>query len=130
MESFENYKSNIVKNNDKKLSFNDYLFKLMHLKKLEPCDIYKSANISRQTFSKIINNEVKPSLNTSIKLAIGLKCTNKECKLLLKKLDYTLSSYNDFNLIIRYSLDKQIYDINKINMMLFEKTGKCLEDKY
>ena len=129
METFEEYKLNSINNDDKKLSFIDYLYKLMKLKNLDPKDVYKDVNISRQTFSKIINNEVKPSLNTSIKLAIGLKCTNKECKLLLKKLDYTLSGYDDYNLIIRYALDNKIYDINKINMMLLEKTGKCLEDK-
>jgi len=121
MKTLEEYiKENRLKNNnpDKELGFLDYYFKLLNKKGLKDSDVYNNVYMSRQTYSKIISNKMIPSLNNAVRLAIGLKTTNNECKLLLKKLGYTLASSSLFSLVIRYSFDNEIYNIDEINRLL------------
>lgn len=61
-----------------------------------------------------------PSLNVCIKLALALNCNNHECKYLLKKAGYTLTSSSNYALIIRYAIKNKIYDFDKVNDMLTE----------
>ena len=55
-----------------------------------------------------------------MKLAFALKVNNHECKYLLKKAGYTLSSSNRFALIIRYAIENRIYDLIEVNALLEE----------
>lgn len=85
-------------------------------------DLYNKANISRQLWSSIISEKSNPSLNVCLKLALAMKVTNHECKYLLKKAGYTLSSSNKFALIIRYAIENKIFDVYKVNELL-EQNG-------
>ena len=108
-------------NKEKSCDFVTYLYELFdkhHVDKAS--DLYNKANISRQVYSKIISNQVVPSLNTCIKLVFALEATNHECKTLLKKAGYTLSSSSLFALIIRYHLENGIYDLYLVNKALEE----------
>lgn len=110
-------------NTEKASSFVEYLYSLMDKYGFSnPADLYNKANISRQLWSSIISNKSNPSLNVCLKLAFALKVNNHECKYLLKKAGYTLSSANDFALIIRYAIENKIYDIYKVNELL-EQNG-------
>ena len=110
----------------KTMPFIDYIYFIMDNKNLTPTDVYKRADIDRRTWSKIISNQMIPSLEMTVKIAIGLELTNEECKILLKKLNYTLSRSSDFALVIRYCLDNKIYSLIKINELLYEKGLKTL----
>ena len=60
------------------------------------------------------------SLETVLKLVFALRLNNQECKYLLKKAGYTLSSASTYSLIIRYCIENKIYDLNKVNDYLEE----------
>ena len=105
----------------KTMPFIDYIYFIMDNKNLTSSEVYKNADIDRRTWSKIISSQMIPSLEMTVKIAIGLKLTNEECKILLKKLNYTLSRSSDFALVIRYCLDNKIYSLIKINELLYEK---------
>lgn len=109
------------KNDEKSQSFVSYLYSLMKKYNISnPSEIYNKANISRQLWSSIISNKSWPSLNVSVKIALAMHLTNHECKYLLKKAGYTLSSANKFALIIRYAIENKIFDIYEVNNLLIE----------
>ena len=109
------------KNDEKSQSFIDYLYFLMDKYKItNPAEIYNKVFISRQLWSSIISNKSAPSLNVCIKIALGLHLNNHECKYLLKKAGFTLSSANKFALIIRYCIENKIYDIYEVNKLLID----------
>ena len=110
----------------KTMPFIDYIYFIMDMKNLTPSEVYKNADIDRRTWSKTISNQMIPSLEMTVKIAIGLQLTNEECKILLKKLNYTLSRSSDFALVIRYCLENKIYSLIKINEILYEKGLKTL----
>ena len=123
METLEEFINKHKVNKEKSSSFVDYLYSLM--KKYgfnNAADLYNKANISRQLWSSIISNKSNPSLNVCIKLALAMHVNNHECKYLLKKAGYTLSSANKYALIIRYAIESKIYDVYEVNKLL-EQNG-------
>ena len=108
-----------TKSKEKSASFVNYLYILMDKYGFNnAAALYNKANISRQLWSSIISEKSNPSLNVCIKIVFALKLTNQECKLLLKKAGYTLASSSKYSLIIRYAIEKKIYDIDKLNALL------------
>lgn len=117
--TLEEYIKEHQKNIEKSQSFIEYLYYLMNKYEISnPADIYNKVFISRQLWSSIISGKSSPSLNVCVKIALGLHLNNHECKYLLKKAGFTLSSSNKFALIIRYAIENEIYDIYKVNEML------------
>lgn len=128
MESLKEYISKHKANKEKANDFVTYLYELMDKYGFDKSsDLYDKANISRQHWSKIINEEIQPSLETVLKLVFALKLNNHECKYLLKKAGYTLSSASTYSLIIRYCIEHKIYDLNKVNDYLEEYGFKTVE---
>lgn len=117
----EEYIAKHHENLEKSQSFVNYLYSLMEKYNItNASEIYNKANISRQLWSSIISEKSCPSLNACVKIALAMHLTNHECKYLLKKAGYTLSSANKFSLIIRYAIENKIYEIYKVNEMLIE----------
>lgn len=127
-QTFEEFLKNNHVREDHDVDFATYYYKLLNQKNLLDKDVYKAVDISRQTYSKIISGKIKPSLKMAVRIAIGLKCTNDECKLLLKKFEYTLPSSSKFALVIRYCLENNIYDYNEINSILYEENLSLLDE--
>lgn len=120
-DNLELYIEEHQKNEEKSQSFVEYLYALMDKYKIEnPADIYNKVFISRQLWSSIISEKSAPSLNVCVKIALAMHLNNHECKYLLKKAGYTLSSSNRFALIIRYAIENGIYDIYKVNDLLID----------
>ena len=128
MESLKEYIVRHRTNKEKTNDFVTYLYELMDKYGFDKTsDLYDKANISRQYWSKIINKERQPSLETVLKIVFALKLQNHECKYLLKKAGYTLASSSTYALIIRYCIENKIYDLNKVNDLLEEYGFKAIE---
>ena len=126
METLKQFIESQTNDKIRSMSFIEYVYFIMNNKDLKASDVYNSVDIDRRTWSKIISNKINPSLEMAVKIAIGLKLSNEECKIMLKKLNYTLSRSSEFSLIIRYCLENKIYDLIKINEMLYSKGQKNL----
>ena len=121
MEDLKTYIDKHKVNKEKSEDFVTYLYLLMDKYGFDKnADLYNKANISRQHWSAIISHKVTPELKTVIKIVFALKLNNHECKYLLKKAGYTLSSSSNYALIIRYCIENKIYDLNELNKYLEE----------
>lgn len=122
----ENLEESINKkrSHEKSISLGEYINELMGKHGYETAtELYTNAGISKQAFYKILSDtKYRPSLETMIRLALALKLDSHECKYLLKKASYTLASSSKFSLIIRYCIENEIYEIDKVNEIL-EKEG-------
>ncbi len=114
--SFEEY----MKSMDKPFAYK--LFDLIDRRNMTDVECYKKANVSKKTFSKIKcnPNDYKPSKQTAVAFAIALELNLDETQELLASAGLTLSHSFTFDKIIRYFIQKEVYDIFTINEALFE----------
>ena len=102
-------------------TFCNKLFHLIHEKNLDDVDVYKKANLDRKHFSKIRSNvDYKPTKKTALALAIALHLNLDETADLLARAGLALSPSNTGDLIVKFFIEREKYDIWEINSMLFK----------
>ncbi|MBR1757195.1 MAG: macro domain-containing protein [Lachnospiraceae bacterium] len=102
-------------------TFQERLFQLMNDRGVEDVEVYKRANLDRKLFSKIRSNRFyKPGKRTAVSLAIALELNLDETVDLLSRAELAFSPSSKFDLIIRYCIEHEIYDMYEINAILFE----------
>ncbi len=83
--------------------------------------VYKKANLSKQHFSKLINDPkatiTKP---VAVALALALELDLPQTRDLIGRAGYTLSNSNIFDLIIQYHIENKQYNVVEINIVLYE----------
>jgi hypothetical protein len=105
---------------NKSMNFNELLFSYIDKSGCRDSEIYKRVDIDRKLFSKIrCSNNYIPRKNIIIKLCLSLRLNKYDFNKLLNSAGYSLSTNNDFDLVISYCVDNNIYDIKVINEYLY-----------
>ena len=106
---------------EKDAGFTETLLILIKQKGLKNSCVYKKANISKQHFSKLINDpDAKPSKQTAIALALALELDLENTKDLIGRAGYALTNSSTFDLIIRYFIEHKQFNVIEINIALYE----------
>ena len=89
--------------------------------------VYRAAHVSRQTYSAIISNELRPvSKHVAIAFAFALRLSLAEAKELLRSAGHALSDFILEDIIFQACLIVGIYDINRVNQILTAHAAKPL----
>ena len=109
-------------------TFQEVLFRRIDERGMTDVDVYNRANMDRKLFSKIRSNPAyHPRKNTVLALAIALRLNMEETKDLLSRAGYAFSPGSKSDVIIRYFIERGVYDINLINIVLDEHGQAILE---
>lgn len=108
-------------------TFSEYLFYLIDLKGLDNADVWKNALVDKKVFSKIKNNpDYHPQKLTALCLCIGAKLNLDEAKDLLGRAGYAFSPCDKRDIIFQYFLEREIYDMIDIDIILEEHGLPCI----
>ena len=111
-------------------SFALKLVKLIDAKGMDDVRCYKHANVSKQTWYKIMNDKnYKPNKKTVISFAISLKLTLEETQELLESVGFVLSNSSLFDVIIKYCITNGIYNVFEIDSILYKYDQETLFSK-
>jgi hypothetical protein len=104
---------------NRKPTLNQILFRYIDEKGVHDSVIYKKAGLDRRHFSKIRSNpEYHPKKQTAIALALALELGVEDAEDLLNAAGYSLSDSDKSDLVIRFCLEKEIYDLQMVNEAL------------
>ena len=103
-----------------KESFEKHLQLLINKKGLKNSEVYASANISKQYFSKLLKGQVKPSKGKVLSLAVGLRLNMDETIDFLRLAGYALSPISQTDVVVEFFIEHQDYSVIKIDMVLFD----------
>lgn len=106
------------------------LLRLIDRKKMDDVACYKKANVSRQTWYKIMNDpDYKPNKKTVLSFAVALELTLEETQMLLESVGYVLSQSSLFDVILMFCLSHGIHDVATIDAILFHYDQEMLYSK-
>ena len=115
----------VVKNLDK--TFMELVFSFADDRGMTDVEVQKRANLDRKAFSKLKCGTTKnPSKSTALALAVALKLNLDDTKDLLSRAGFALSPCSKQDLIVQYFIEREAYDINAINIALFEHGEQIL----
>lgn len=102
-----------------KETFSTKLLKYIDRSKLSDAEIYKKAGIDRRHFSKIrCDKYYQPKKATAIALCMALKLNIEETEELLGMAGYFLSSSDTGDLVVKFCIERGIYDLIEVNEAL------------
>ena len=101
-------------------SFGEYLQQMISKKGMKNADVYTAANITKQYFSKLLKGKVAPSKTKILSLAVALRLNLDETIDFLRMSGYAFSPFSAVDKIFEYFIRNQIYDIYKIDIVLFD----------
>lgn len=100
--------------------FSETLFQLIDASGKTDPEVYKKANLDRKLFSKIRNNPgYRPSKTTALALAIALELSLSQTEDLLARAGYALSPSDYRDLIVKFFISQNNYNIFELNQVLF-----------
>jgi len=107
-------------NNEK--SEETFAVKLMHhidKKGVADAEIYKKAGLDRRHFSKIrCDKYYRPKKTTVIALCIALELNLNETEKMLQLAGYSFSNSDISDLVVKFFIERKIYDLTAVNEAL------------
>ena len=102
-------------------TFHDMLFRIIREQNRDEAEVYKKAHVDRRLFSKIRNNPAyHPKKSTVLAIAVALQLDLSETEDFLAKAEYAFSPSSKSDLIIKFFIENGIYDVQTINLALYE----------
>ena len=115
-----------IKSSKEKLNFQNTLQKLIAERNLDNATIYKKACIDKKFFSKIISNkDYVPKKHTVMALGLALELPLVEYEAFLASAGYAFMPSSKFDLIIKYCVINQIYNIVRVDVILDDHGEEC-----
>ena len=106
---------------NKTKNFRELLFSFIDRSGLKDSDVYRKAGIDRRLFSKVRCNENYVLCKENIlKLCVSLRLNLDDTSKLLESAGYSLSTTNNYDLILRYCIMNKIYDMDTVWGYLFD----------
>jgi hypothetical protein len=94
-------------------------------------DVYRAANVTKQTFSHIINNrDYVPSKSTALAFAVALKLPLEGIKAFLRRAGYSLSDSSEADYIVKEFVTSGNYNVGQINLELYNAGKRQLGQEY
>lgn len=111
------------------LTFSQLLMKLLDERGISDVDFYRRANIDRKLFSKIRNKDYQPSKNTVLATVVSLRLSVEEASKLMAAAGYAWNDSNKTDIIVMFYLRNKNYDIDNLNLSLYNHGEKTLGAK-
>ena len=113
-----------------KRDYESFAFSLDRLREkqgLSPSELYKAAWIDKRLYSKIMSTgNYRPAKNTAISFGLALKLKGEEFGDFLRNAGFALSDSLIFDLVIRFCVEREIYDLRDVNALLLQADQKTL----
>ncbi len=114
-------KEAVAKAQENKITCGDFILKKLAETGMTEPECYNAVFMDRKYFEKVKNNKIaRPTKSSIYKLAIGLRLNFDETKELLKTVDYCYNDSDALDVIIKYFIDRKVYDIFVIQAALHE----------
>ena len=107
-------------------TFQELLMDRIREKGLSNAEVYKSALVTKQLFSKIkLNPSYHPDKATAMRLCVGARLNLDETKELLARAGYALSPCDKRDIIFSFFIEKEMFDMIEIDIELEEHGLPC-----
>ena len=115
------FDKNLYMNDGKEsFPFRDHLVDLLNKKNIDNIVAYKSSNIDRKAFAKILSGDTKnPQKRTVLAFCVGLKLSLEESQELLASADLAFNPYDKRDKLVRDCILSGQYDVGQVNEMLY-----------
>ncbi|MBR6476773.1 MAG: hypothetical protein IKS98_15200, partial [Lachnospiraceae bacterium] len=115
------FDKNLYMNDGKEsFPFRDHLIDLLNKKNIDNIVAYKSSNIDRKAFAKILSGDTKnPQKRTVLAFCVGLKLSLEESQELLASADLAFNPYDKRDKLVRDCILSGQYDVGQVNEMLY-----------
>lgn len=101
-------------------TWSEKVFEYIDKKQYKDSEVYKRAGISRQNFSEFRKKyNYIPKKDTAFKVCIGLKLNLNESIDLMARAGYSISSSIKRDLVIKYFIETNNYNLHDLNMVLY-----------
>ena len=115
-----------IRTSKDKLNFQNTLQQLIADRKLDNATVYKKACIDKKFFSKIISNkDYVPKKHTVMALGLALELPLADYEAFLASAGYAFMPSSKFDLIIKYCVMNQIYNLINVDVILNDHGEEC-----
>ena len=102
-----------------KRTFSSEVLKKLNEMHMKPAEFYKAAGLDKRVFHALKSDYLyTPSKATAIRCCLGLRLKYDEAIELLELAGYSFSPSNSKELVIRFCMENEVFDIPSINYML------------